>query len=105
MSIKKQYLKTKGICKVTFTVPESETDGIRNVHVVGEFNHWSKSATPMKRSKKGIFTTSLELKPGQEYQFRYLLNDNHWVNDAEADKSADTPFGDARNSVIVLKPL
>lgn len=29
-------------------------------------------------------------------------NDNHWANDAEADKSADTPFGDARNSVIVL---
>ena len=102
MSIKKQYIKSKGICKVTFTVPASDGNGVLNVHVVGEFNRWSTSATPMKRTKKGIFTASLELKPGREYQFRYLLDDNHWINDAEADKSADTPFGDASNSVIVL---
>jgi 1,4-alpha-glucan branching enzyme len=70
MGIRKQYLKSKGICKVTFTVPASESNGAQNVHVVGEFNHWSTSATPMKRSKKGIFTTSLELNPGREYQFR-----------------------------------
>ena len=102
MSIKKQYLKSKGICKVTFTVPELESNGVQNIHVVGEFNRWSTSASPMKRSKKGIFKTSLDLEPGREYQFRYLLNDDHWANDAEADKSADTPFADARNSVIVL---
>jgi 1,4-alpha-glucan branching enzyme len=102
MSIKKRYLKNKGVCKVTFTVPESESNGIRNVHVVGEFNHWSTSATPMKRSKKGIFTACLDLESGREYQFRYLLNDDYWANDVEADKSADTPFEDARNSVIVL---
>ena len=102
MSIKKQYVKSKGTCKVTFTVPESESNGIRSVHVVGEFNRWSTSATPMKRSKKGIYKASLDLEPGREYQFRYLLNDDHWVNDAEADKSTDTPFTDARNSVIVV---
>jgi 1,4-alpha-glucan branching enzyme len=102
MSIKKQYFKSKGICKVTFGVPESEGNEVGKVHVVGEFNNWSTSATPMKRSKNGAFTVSLDLKPGQEYQFRYLLDDNRWDNDTEADKSAGTPFGDARNSVIVL---
>jgi 1,4-alpha-glucan branching enzyme len=102
MSIKKQYFKNKGICKVTFGVPESVGNEVGKVHVVGEFNNWSTSATPMKRSKNGVFTVSLDLKPGQEYQFRYLLDDNRWGNDTEADKSADTPFGDARNSVIVL---
>ena len=35
-------------------------------------------------------------------QFRYLLDNNRWENDPEADKSAATPFGDARNSVIVI---
>jgi 1,4-alpha-glucan branching enzyme len=102
MSIKKRYFKSKGVCKVTFGVSESETDEVRKVHVVGEFNNWSTSATPMKRSKKGVFTVSLDLKPGQEYQFRYLLDGDRWDNEAEADKSADTPYGDARNSVIVL---
>lgn len=102
MSIKKQYLKTKKVCKVTFGISESKDDQIRKVHVVGEFNNWSKSATPMKRSKKGEFKASIDLKPGKEYQFRYLLDDNRWDNDPEADKSADTPYADARNSVIVL---
>ena len=102
MSIKKRYFKNKGICKVTFGVSESEGHGVRKVHLVGEFNNWSTSATPMKRSKKGGFTVSLDLHPGQEYQFRYLLDDNHWGNDTEADRSVETPYGGARNSVIVL---
>jgi 1,4-alpha-glucan branching enzyme len=102
MSIKKQYLKKKGICKVTFAVPESQGNGARMVHVVGEFNDWSTSATPMKRSKKGFFSASVELDQGREYQFRYLLDDQLWDNDTDADKYAGTPYGDALNSVIVL---
>jgi 1,4-alpha-glucan branching enzyme len=102
MSIKKQYLKNKEICKVTFSVPESEGNKVQKVHVVGEFNDWSISTTPMKRSKNGVFTASVDLKPGQEYQFRYLLDENRWDNDTEADKFAETPYGDARNSVIVI---
>ena len=102
MSIRKNYFKKKGVCKVTFTVPVVASSEVQKVHVVGEFNNWSTSATPMKRSKNGVFTASLDLKPGQEYQFRYLLDDNRWDNDTEADKSAGTPFEDARNSVIVL---
>jgi len=102
MSIKKQYLKKKGICKVTFAVPESEGKEAQKVHVVGEFNNWSTTATPMKRSRKGVFTVSVDLRPGQEYQFRYLFDDRRWDNEKEADKSADTPFGDALNSVIKI---
>jgi len=102
MSIKKQYLKTKEICKVTFTVPATAGNGAYKAQVVGDFNDWSISATPMKRSKKGIFTTSVNLKKGREYQFRYLFDDDRWDNDAEADRFADTPYGDALNSVIVI---
>ena len=102
MSIKKQYFKTKEVCKVTFTVPVSQGNETQKIHVVGEFNHWSTTATPMKRSKNGTFSISLNLQRGQEYQFRYLFDDHRWENDPEADKSANTPFVDARNSVIVL---
>ena len=102
MSIRKQYLKKKGICKVTFAIPESDGNGAQRVHVVGEFNGWSTSATPMKRSRMGVFTASVDLKQGQEYQFRYLFDDQRWDNEAEADKFAETPYGDARNSVLVI---
>jgi len=102
MSIKKRYLKRKGVCQVTFAVSKIEGEGSRSVHVVGEFNNWSTTATPMKRLHSGGFTTSLELRPGQRYQFRYLFDGHLWDNEKDADDFAETPFFDARNSVLDL---
>lgn len=102
MGIKKQYSKKKSVCKVTFVVRASEVNEVHKVHVVGSFNDWSTSATPMKRTKDGDFTVSVDLEKGREYQFRYLFDEHIWDNDSEADKLADTPYGDARNSVIVI---
>ena len=102
MSIKKQFLKTKPICKVTFRIPEEIGNSAKTAHVVGEFNDWSFLATPMKRLKSGAFTTTLDLEQDREYQFRYLLDKKIWENDIEADKFVTTPFGDSENSVIVL---
>src|SRR5690606_25241620 len=45
--VKKQQLKSKPVCKVTFYSPaqiEAET-----VHLVGDFNGWSETETEMKR--------------------------------------------------------
>jgi 1,4-alpha-glucan branching enzyme len=96
--LNKQYPKSKSTCKVTFTLPEivqAET-----VYLVGEFNEWNESATPMKKNNKGDFTTTLELEPGREYPFRYLVNGSEWHNDWNADKYIPNPFsGD--NSVVI----
>lgn len=102
MSINKKYTKDKTKCKVTFLIPSHNTNGAQNANVVGEFNDWSTSATPMKRSKDGSLKTSLVLEQGREYQFRYLFDNQQWCNDPEADRFADTPFGDTKNSVIVI---
>ena len=102
MSIKKQYLKTKPMCKVTFRIPEELGTSAGTAHVVGEFNNWDFFSTPMKKLKKGAFTTTLNLEKGREYQFRYLLDKKNWENDAGADRFVQTPFGDSENSVIAL---
>jgi 1,4-alpha-glucan branching enzyme len=102
MSIKKQYLKSKPVCKVTFRISEEIGTSARTAHVVGEFNNWNFSSIPMKKLKNGAFTTTLDLNKGKEYQFRYLLDDKRWENDANADKFAPTPYGDCENSVIAL---
>ena len=102
MSIKKQYLKTKPVCKVTFRIDAAAGNGASKAHVVGEFNDWSTSANPMKRLKDGSFTATIDLAKGREYQFRYLLGKQHWENDSEADRQVPTPYGDSHNSVITL---
>ncbi len=102
MSIKKQFLKRKPVCKVTFRISEEIGNAAKSANIVGEFNNWSFGATPMKKLKNGAFTTTLDLEQGREYQFRYLLDKKIWENDLEADRFAPTPFGDSKNSVIVL---
>jgi 1,4-alpha-glucan branching enzyme len=102
MSLKKQYLKTKDRCKVTFRVPKAAAPGAKTVHIVGEFNDWSTVKTPMKRLKSGEFTAVVDLVPGRAYQFRYLIDQNIWENDWEADSYVKSVFGDCENSVVAL---
>jgi len=102
MGIQKQFLKRKPVCKVTFKIPKTVANASRSAHIVGEFNDWSTSATPMKKLKNGAFKATLNLETGRSYQFRYLLGESHWENDPEADGSMATPFGDSHNSVISL---
>ncbi|MBI4946921.1 MAG: isoamylase early set domain-containing protein [Bacteroidetes bacterium] len=102
MALKKQFLKTKAVCKVTFTLPAEAVISANSVHLVGDFNDWSYTATPMKRAKDGSCSATLELHTGKEYQFRYLLDGARWENDWDADKYVATAFGDSENSIIIL---
>jgi 1,4-alpha-glucan branching enzyme len=102
MSLKKQYLKTKARCKVTFRLPKAAAPGAKTVHIVGEFNNWSTVNTPMKRLKSGEFKAVVDLVPSRAYQFRYLIDQTIWENDWEADRYVKSDFGDCENSVVVL---
>lgn len=102
MSVSKQYLKSKPVCKVTFSLPADISEGAANVALLGEFNNWDPMAAPMKKSKTGIFTTTLNLEKDREYQFRYLVNGGTWVNDDAADAYLPSPLSYDNNSVIRL---
>ncbi len=102
MSVKRQYLKRKPVCKVTFRLNKKQAKSAKSVHIVGEFNNWNVSATPMKRLKKGAFNAVIDLEKGREYQFRYLLNGTDWANDWNADRYVPTPYEDAENSVVIV---
>ena len=101
MSISKQYLKTKPVCKVTFKLNKEKSKSVDSVHIVGDFNGWNPQATPMKKRKNGDFAATVDLDRYKEYQFRYLKNEKEWVNDTDADKFVPSPFGED-NSVIVV---
>lgn len=95
--LKKQFLKSKPVCKVTFYTP-AEIDA-ESVYLVGDFNGWDEDATPMEPLKDGRFKVTVNLDKDREYQFRYLINRAEWHNDWEADNYVPNPFsGD--NSVI-----
>lgn len=101
MSIKKQYLKSKTVCKITFKIPKEEANGAISVSVVGDFNNWDTKATPMKSLKNGAFTATIDVEPDQEYHFKYFVDEARWENDWNADKYVPSPIGSDDNSVVV----
>lgn len=101
MSVKKQFLKTKPTCKVTFSLEQDFVESANTINLVGDFNNWCPTTTPLKKNKNGIFTTTVELNPGRNYQFRYLIDGNRWENETEADRYELNPFG-VHNSVVEL---
>jgi len=103
MSIKKQYLKSKPVCKVTLSWKNEKFDTAEDVAVLGDFNSWDLSQSyPMKRLKNGTFKTTIDLKIGQEYQFRYLVDGELWENDSQADNYVPTGLGVEDNSVVIV---
>jgi 1,4-alpha-glucan branching enzyme len=88
--LKKTYSKDGKNCKVTFRI---EPNGAKKAYLCGNFTDWEKSGQPMRRLKDGSFSTSVTLKKGQEYYFRYMLDNGRWINDEAADAYVANPFG------------
>lgn len=98
MAITKQYLKTKPICKVTFSVPAEEAN---EVFVLGTFNDWDeKKAIKLKKLKNGSFKGSVDLDIDSTHEFRYRV-DGVFVNDENADAYVTNEFG-GENAVLNL---
>ncbi len=101
MSIKKQFLKSKPVCKVTFKVAKEAAYGASKVNLTGDFNNWNVNSDEMNALKDGSFSLTLDLESGREYQFRYLLDGTTWINDEEADGYRNSGF-DSQNSLLSL---
>jgi len=99
--VEKKFLKTRPVCKVTFTLPKEAAPEAETVYVMGEFNDWSRDANPLKRQKNGDFSVSLDLEKGRSYRFRYLVDGWKFENDWQADRYEANPYG-GDDSVIEL---
>ena len=51
------------------------------VHLAGEFNGWSDSATPMKKQPNGDWVVPMQLKAGI-YQYKFVV-DGNWIPDPD----------------------
>lgn len=97
--IEQQFTPKRTICKVTFSIPGDWAHS--KAEVIGDFNNWQKGSEPMKK-KNGKWVTTVRLKPGSEYRFRYLLDDERWINDDAADAYIPNEFG-SEDSLLRIK--
>lgn len=97
MAIKKQYLKSKPVCKVTFTVPAEDA---KKVAVAGTFNQWNPKKNSLKKLKNGSFKGTFDFAVENSYEFKYVI-DGEWKNEEQADAFVANEFAQ-ENSVLNL---
>lgn len=102
MSLKKQYLKSKPLCKVTFKVNKNQAGNASSISVLGDFNGWDPQKGEMKPMKDGSFSLSIDLEIDRQYQFRYFTDQQQWLDEPEADDFVHSGIGDARNALLVI---
>jgi 1,4-alpha-glucan branching enzyme len=96
MSIKKQFIKTKPVCKVTFSIEAKESF---SASVVGDFNNWDSTVGELTKLKNGTFKGVFDLDKDSNYEFKYLI-DGAYVNDEAADSYKWNEYAGAENSVL-----
>ncbi len=98
MAIKKQFVKTKPVCKVTFSVEAKEAS---SASVVGDFNDWSPEKGELSKLKNGTFKGVFEIPKEASYEFKYIV-DGAYINEPEADSFVWNGFAGAENGVLVV---
>lgn len=87
-----------GDVKVTFIL---RTDGAGDpTVVVGDFNDWDPTATPLRRRRDQLSAT-VSVASGRRYAFRYLTEGGRWFNDEAADDYESNAYG-GTDSVLDL---
>ena len=79
---------TVQVCFYTEALPEAES-----VHLVGSFDDWDTSAHPMRRLKDGRFMAMRRFETNCRHEYRYLVDGETWINDAEAETYSPNPYG------------
>ncbi len=93
-------------------VCSSTDDGVRirvpyngdgTVYVTGDFNTWADPGTPLSRTDRGTWETTLELPPGR-YAYRLRVKngaETRWLDLPPYAQTANDPFGGTNGICIV----
>ena len=74
---------------------------VKSVALVGEFNDWEASATPMTEVSPGVWTVSTRLRPGS-YEYQFIVDGTKREIDPTMPQKA-SDFG-SPNSVVTVSP-
>jgi hypothetical protein len=76
----------------------------RSVTLVGDFNAWDRSATPLERdSTTGVWTALVDVRPGR-HLYAFLVDGTVWTLDPNAPRVKDSDYGTEQSVMIVGLP-
>ena len=65
--------------------------GALSVLLVGDFTHWQEKPIALRKSREGVWTTTVDL-PAGTYHYRFMV-DGEWRDDPESTLRVLNPFG------------
>jgi 1,4-alpha-glucan branching enzyme len=81
-----------GKVRVTFRL--SQYIWADHIALVGDFNEWNRYSHLLQQTHSDMdWHIALDLRADRTYHFRYLLNDEEWMDDDRADGYEANPFG------------
>lgn len=101
LGIIRQYHENGNVCRVTFRLLGEIARKTEHATIVGDFNDWDITRSPMTRLRNGDFVIAIDLPSRGEYRFRYLLDGQRWENDLYADRFVKNRLGSKVSVVIV----
>ncbi|WP_333701882.1 isoamylase early set domain-containing protein [Vibrio hepatarius] len=89
--INKRYFKTKDEVEVTFELPATEV--AESAVLFADFLDWQP--TEMKKvAKTKSYKFKTRLPKDAQFEFRYLVDNDKWINDPQADQYKPNGFGE-----------
>ena len=102
MALSKDYSSKKSLCKVSFELSAEKVAGASSIALLGTFNGWNATTHPLTKQANGNFKTAIDLAVGHTYEFRYLLDGHHWLNDDQGDAYVSSRVSYDDNFVVVV---
>jgi 1,4-alpha-glucan branching enzyme len=80
-----------------------ENKTAQRVAVVGDFNNWNPTATPMSRAEGGLWSAIIPMLPGR-HVYGFMVNDSVFTLDPRTPRVRDADFGTDASVVMVGRP-
>ncbi|MCL9780281.1 isoamylase early set domain-containing protein [Vibrio sp. S4M6] len=89
--ISKRFFKTKNEVEVTFEVPAEQAN--KSISLVADFLDW-QPVEMKKVAKTKTYKYKARLPKDGQFEFRYLIDDEKWLNDPHADQYKPNGHGE-----------
>jgi hypothetical protein len=86
---------TVHLVRFVFMAPQASS-----VAMVGDFNNWDRSVTPLRRSGGGTWTVSVPL-PSGPHQYAFIVDSSVWTPDPASTTTVSDDFGTLTSVIAV----
>ena len=76
-------------------------DDANSVSIAGDFNGWSRVASPLKRNDSGLWSTEIVIPRAGRFEYKFIINEQRWMEDPSNGMKAPDNYG-GLNSVVVV---